>query len=84
MNDEPSLARKGLDLLLREYPSDDVVEVDGQWEVYDETTDVVLATGPWLIVELKEAGGFGIWKETGAVFRLNEDGGAEDDPILTP
>ena len=84
MNDEPSLARKGLDLLLAEYPLDDVVEVDGQWETVDEATGMELTSGPWLIVELKEAGGFGIWKETGAVFRLDEDGGAEDDPILQP
>ena len=84
MNDEPSLARKGLDLLLREYPFADVMEVDSQEEFEEREDGVTITAGPWVIVALKEMGEFAIWKATGAVHRLNEDGGAEDDPILQP
>lgn len=89
MTFEPSLARRGLDLLLAANPHLELVEAD--WQRPSESGMSV--GGPWLLVTLgqRSADGsdafalhpFAIWKSTGAVHGMH-DGSVTDDPILAP
>jgi hypothetical protein len=77
---EPSLARRGLDLLLAANPHLELYQAewqrDGRWLL------VTLAqrseTGPALALHP-----YAIRKLTGAVHGMR-DGAADDDPVLTP
>jgi hypothetical protein len=90
---EPSTTRRGLDQLLRSFPTWDLIEVDWQLALDGEHETVRAFVGPWLLVTLgqpSEDGGpywakhhFAIWKETGAVHGLLHDGSVTDDPLFT-
>jgi hypothetical protein len=82
---EPSICRQALDMLLARYPNHDLLSLDWQ---HDPPMP-----GPWLIVELGMPIGndivlwkkftFVIWKRTGSVYELDENGAVFDDPLLT-
>lgn len=83
-------AREGLDRLLASKPGIDVAMIDGQPEqpvkMHDCRTGEVselyrTSSGPWVCVDFVDGEQFAIWKRTGAVFRLDEHGAVEDDPI---
>jgi hypothetical protein len=91
-----SLARRGLDALLKQYPTADLAWTRQQdekiMEVYREqiepsqyNTEYWLAPGPWLCVDLYVNGRieqFAIWNRTGNVYRIF-NGAAEDDPFIS-
>lgn len=88
---EPSLARKGLDALLRLFPGREVQAIDSQPErpllaEVIETGSIeeltVLAGGPWVRVWFVGGAEFAIWKRTGAVYQVGHDGAVMDDPII--
>jgi hypothetical protein len=89
-----SLARRGLNLLLNEYPLADVVYLDhqGYREAFNKSkasVDVIVTQGdgPWTQVTMKDAAGFheyAIWNRTGAVYHCDQYGAVADDPFLTP
>jgi len=84
-----SPARRGLDKLLELHPHFDVVSADAQVPTGDNE-----AWSPWLLVMLgqrsegeREAYAlypFAIWKSTGAVHGIGNDGAVTDDPLWTP
>jgi hypothetical protein len=90
---EPTTERQALDLLLRLHPFYDLIEIDWQLALDDEGEEVRPFVGPWLLVTLgqrSDDGGpiwarhhFAIWKATGAVHGLQEDGSVTDDPLFT-
>lgn len=84
MSFEPSLARRGLDLLLAHAPHLELV--DAEWQ----------RDGPWLLVTLGQPSTgktptvpafalhhYAIWQHTGAVHGMS-DGAVTDDAILLP
>jgi hypothetical protein len=90
-----SMSRRGLNLLLNEYPLADVVHVDHQgyrheYAIETLTRDDTIVTqgdGPWTQVTMKDASGFrefAIWNRTGAVYHCDKYGAVADDPFLTP
>lgn len=92
---EPSLARRGLDLLLAAHPHLELVTAD--WQGWSPAGPVgAVASGPWLLVWLGQRSGdgadafalyrFAIFKATGAVHGFDPDnpGAVTDDPILEP
>jgi hypothetical protein len=90
-----SEARRGLNMLLNEYPLAEVVHIDHQGYRVEYATEklagsdtiVTQGDGPWTQVTLKDAGGFrefAIWNRTGAVYNCDQYGAVADDPFLTP
>lgn len=93
---EPTLARRGLDLLLATYPGFDLLKVDWQlpedWQLFGASAE--RGAGPWLLVVLGQRSDdgsevwarhhFAIWKRTGAVHGVQHDGSVTDDPLFTP
>jgi len=90
-----SNARRGLNLLLNEYPFADVVHVDHQGyrveytseKLSREDTIITQGDGPWTQVTLRQPGGFreyAIWNRTGAVYHCDAYGAVADDPFITP
>jgi hypothetical protein len=88
---EPSLCRRGLDLLLAIHPHLDVLYAYTP-HGGDELTESPLAA-PWLRIDLGQPSEgdveayavwqFAIWKRTGAVYRM-VNGAVEDDPFIEP
>jgi len=81
-------ARTGLFILLINYPDAMIVKYDAQ--IYDEQPSGTPGTpgwwarkpdGPWVCVDLDNGEKFAIWKETGNVFRVDENGAVEDEPL---
>ena len=93
-----SAARRGLDRLLAAHPDRDLDRVDAQLphpiEVYDVDEHGQRASrpyrrwdllaGPWLLVKFADGEEFAIWKATGAVYRVDDAGAVDEDPILEP
>ena len=89
---EPTIERRALDLLLAMHPFFDLLEVDWQLAIEDEGETIRPFIGPWLLVTLgqrSQDGGpvwarhrFAIWKATGAVHGVEEDGAVTDDPLF--
>jgi hypothetical protein len=86
-----SLARRGVDALLAKYPGCTIQAFDSQAErpvlAKDVATGKVseltrLPAGPWVRVWLDGGGSFAIWKRTGNVYRVGDDGAVEDDPFI--
>lgn len=88
---DPSLARRGLDLLLMTHPHLDLVAA---WIPGREGDTLLNAIGtPWLRVDLgqKSEGetdayavwSYAIWRHTGAVHQMR-DGAVDDDPLIEP
>jgi|SRR5215472_1274064 len=85
MSFEPSPARRGLDALLARYPHFDVLYVERG------SAEHTRIAAPWIIVTLGQPSDneieafarweFAIWKNTGAVYTV-EDGAVADDPII--
>lgn len=88
----PSAARQGLDRLLDAYPDADIERIDGQPAVDAGATRDYLGAplreilpqpaGPWVCIDFVDGSKFAIWKNTGAVYRVDEHGAVEDDPII--
>lgn len=70
-------ARRGLDMLLAEFPSYGIEKVQG-WSTEDAWVQV------GLIDEHGASRPYGIWRETGCVYMIDTDGAAADDPFLIP
>lgn len=66
--------RRGLDALLALHPSYQIHEA--------------MVSGPWLCVDLASERGaiywFAVWRITGCVYTVAEDGSVGDDPIIIP
>lgn len=78
-----SWARKGFDLLMAHYPDADLAWLDSQPERTSGAIHYQRAAGLWWSVDLS-VGSFAIWKETGAVYRVDDFGAAAADPFLVP
>jgi hypothetical protein len=87
------MERRALDLLLRMYPFFDLLEIDWQLAIDAEGEEVRPFIGPWLLVTLGQPSvdsspawarhHFAIWKATGAVHGVQEDGSVTDDPLFS-
>lgn len=95
MTIEASWERKGLDLLLAHYSMANLVHLDrhdtsGIRELDGFNYDVPMPNippGPWVSITLEtddDKKQFGIWKETGAVYNVDQHGACADDPFLVP
>ncbi|HEX8752110.1 MAG TPA: hypothetical protein VF731_01725 [Solirubrobacterales bacterium] len=91
---DPSLVRRGLDLLLAAYPHLDVLSIEWQIDGGSELAPGRRWAGPWVLVELGQPSDhidelpawavwkFAIWRTTGSVYSVGADGAVGDDPIL--
>lgn len=75
-----SLAREALDRLLASKPGVDIDSVDGQL-VADRRMTYPGPPGPWVCVDFADGTKFAIWKQTGDIYRVDEHGAVEDDPV---
>ena len=97
MSFEPSIVRRALDELLRQYPHLDLLRVEWQIDPPRGAWDKRSASrwdGPWVLVDLGQPSEhvdvepawalwrFAIWRATGAVHAIGVDGAVSDDPIL--
>jgi hypothetical protein len=95
---ELKLARQGMLLLLERFPNEMIVKYDAQiydkrepggWFDYVEPAPrtpgrwVPRPDGPWICIDLSGGGKFAIWKETGNVYHVGNDGAVEEDPIIS-
>jgi hypothetical protein len=69
---EPSFARMGLDLLLERFPTRDVVSIG----------DGSRSGGVWLVVRFADDARYVIWRNTGHIYEMDDDGGVGDDPVI--
>jgi hypothetical protein len=82
--------REALDKLLASKPGVEIACIDGQQasediEQLDGSIILGVSAGPWVCVDFADGQKFAIWKTTGNVYRVDEHGAVEDDPIdLTP
>lgn len=87
---ELKLARQGMLLLLERFPNEMIVKYDAQ--IYDKQPSGIPGTpgwwsprpdGPWICIDLSGGGKFAIWKETGNVYHVGNDGAVKEDPIIS-
>lgn len=76
-----SLMRQGLNALLEQFSGLDVLKVELQTDYEGKRP------GPWTLVDLGILGWshrkeFAIWNNTGNVYRDDEQGAVEDDPMI--
>jgi hypothetical protein len=79
------LALKGLEWLAEQHPDARVVLYDKQPETWSRIE------GPWVCIDFvcgptAQVSRYAIWKATGNVYLVGDDGAVEDDPIyeVTP
>jgi hypothetical protein len=76
------LAHQGMLHLLKLFPHVQIVKYDAQ--ICEEfTTQISWTDGPWVCIDLTNGEKFAILKATGNVYRVDETGAAEDDPLIT-
>lgn len=90
---ERSPARQGLDHLLAHVDADLLtvdlqpprtqmaVAVDEHGHATGYETMTPGPPGPWWCVDFADGQRFAIWKETGVVYRVGQDGAVEDDTV---
>jgi hypothetical protein len=82
--------RRALDELLRRFPDEDVISVDWQLsrDIYSETVTQRMwpggIDGPWVRILLGNTKEYVIWKHTGDLYEVGDDGAVPDDPIWRP
>lgn len=88
---EPSNARRGLDRLLAAMAHREIRLIDSQperpliatnVETGEEKEITRFPAGPWVLVDFEGGDSYAIWKLTGAVYRVGEDGAVDEDPML--
>lgn len=85
-----SLSRQGLDWLLANFPSAEVIAITNQGQVIGQ---MMVAShgaglmrpehGPWTCVDF-DCGRYAIWNRTGAVYSMDSQGAVHDDPMWEP
>lgn len=97
--EEPSLARQGLDKLLREFPTRELHSFDAQlphpigvWEVDEHGNRTGIRpyriwtdemVGPWVLVTFVGGDEYAIWKQSGDVYKVGSDHAVDKNPILS-
>lgn len=76
--DADALVRAGLDWLLAQHPGKPIARLDGQ------LPSAFTVGGSWIVLDFTGGPRCAIWKATGAVYELEPDGAAPDDPIYDP
>jgi hypothetical protein len=80
-------AREALMRLLAHVPAD-IATIDGQAHREDRThaegsievTELGQTEGPWVCVDFADEQRFAIWKVTGLIYRVDENGAVEEEP----
>lgn len=85
-----TLIRQALDELLRRCPDEDVIDIDWQLtrQIYSTSIPQRIwypeMEGPWVRILLGNTKEYVIWKHTGALYEVGDDGAVPDDPIWEP
>lgn len=85
-----TLIRQSLDELLCRFPDEDVISID--WQLQMEIHSITVPQhkwetdieGPWVRILLGNTKEYVIWKQTGALYEVEDDGAVPDDPIWEP
>jgi hypothetical protein len=83
--DPDGLVSTGVHLLLAGRPDWIIDHIDAQ--EYDPERDFGRGEGPWVCIDLRRGSvvlsRYAIWKRTGNVYRVGDDGAVEDDPVIS-
>jgi hypothetical protein len=77
-----SLARRGIDMLLAEYPDADVQSIEDRGTHAWTTVDLVHFPKPGSLSAVATFTRYAVWNHTGNVYRIDRRGAVVDDPFL--